>query len=81
MNFCQICEDDNQTFLPSRFGLHLYDLCVIQLFQEGVKIVGWFVFIGAKVSEEKRGVFSGVETSLCFGMDLIKFFRLMTFRF
>ena len=26
-----------------------------------------------QVEEEKRGVFSGVETSLCYGMDLIKF--------
>ena len=25
------------------------------------------------MEEEKRGVFSGVETSLCYGMDLIKF--------
>jgi len=50
----------------ARFGLHLYDLCVIQLFQEGVE-------------EEKRGVFSGVETSLCYGMDLIKFVLVLFF--
>ena len=25
------------------------------------------------MEEEKRGVFSGVETSICYGMDLIKF--------
>jgi hypothetical protein len=44
----------------ARFGLHLFDLCIIQLFQEGV-------------IETKRGIFSGVESSLCNTMDMIKF--------
>merc|ERR1719357_1004347 len=50
----------------ARFGLHLFDLCIIQLFQEGVE-------------EEKRGVFSGVETSICYGMDLVKFVLVLFF--
>ena len=44
----------------ARFGLHLFDLCIIQVFQEGV-------------TESKRGIFSGVESFLCNTMDMIKF--------
>jgi len=44
----------------ARFGLHLFDLCIIQLFQEGVM-------------ESKRGIFSGVASSLCNLMDMVKF--------
>ena len=69
----------------ARFGVHLFDLCVIQLFQEGVRMPKnqFLICIISKcipkswrlvqVEEEKRGVFSGVETSICYGMDLIKF--------
>ena len=32
----------------------------------------------AQVEEEKRGVFSGVETSICYGMDLVKFVLVRT---
>ena len=32
-----------------------------------------------QVEEEKRGVFSGVETSICYGMDLVKFVLVRTF--
>ena len=44
----------------ARFGLHMFDLCIIQLFQEGV-------------TETKRGIFSGVEAFICNSMDMIKF--------
>ena len=57
----------------ARFGLHLFDLCIIQLFQEGVRRLEEMKKTIIKVEEEKRGVFSGVEMSLCYGMDLIKF--------
>ena len=57
----------------ARFGLHLFDLCIIQLFQEGVRRLKEMRKTIIKVEEEKRGVFSGVEMSLCYGMDLIKF--------
>ena len=32
----------------------------------------------AQAEEEKRGVFSGVETSICYGMDLLKFVLVRT---
>ena len=44
----------------ARFGIYLFDLCILQMFQEFVE-------------ESKRGVFSGVETLLCNSMDMIKF--------
>ena len=44
----------------ARFGLHMFDLCIIQLFQEGVH-------------ETQRGIFSGVESFICNSMDMIKF--------
>ena len=44
----------------ARFGLHMFDLCIIQLFQEGV-------------TESKRGIFAGVKSFLCNTMDMIKF--------
>ena len=75
----------------ARFGLHLFDLCIIQLFQEGVSEclsfskfteykVGYVAQTNTcvQVEEEKRGVFSGVETSICYGMDLLKFVLVRT---
>ena len=44
----------------ARFGIYLFDLCILQMFQEFVE-------------ESKRGVFSGVETLLCNSMDMVKF--------
>jgi len=46
--------------IVARFGLHMFDLCIIQLFQE-------------EVPETKRGIISGVESFLCNSMDMIKF--------
>ena len=44
----------------ARFGVYMFDLCIVQLFQEAV-------------TETKRGIFSGVEAFLCNSMDMIKF--------
>ena len=44
----------------ARIGLHMFDLCIIQMFQE-------------LVDESHRGTFSGIETLLCNTMNAIKF--------
>ena len=44
----------------ARIGLHMFDLCIIQMFQE-------------LVEESQRGIFSGIEILLCNSMDTIKF--------
>jgi len=61
--------DDNSLFvvylliggvIAARFGLHMFDLCIIQLFQE-------------EITETNRGIFSGVEAFFCNSMDMIKY--------
>ena len=48
----------------ARFGLHLFDLCVIQLFQEGVRgLANVDILDMRKIysggGREKRGIFRG----------------------